>query len=67
MIMKILIFIAILVIIYMVFFKKTKGKEKKIEGEAMVECEKCSTFVSDKEAIIKDGHFYCSKECAGVK
>jgi uncharacterized protein len=32
----------------------------------MIECAKCTTFVSDKEAIIKDGHFFCSRECANV-
>ena len=43
-----------------------KGKPKKDE-EIMVECDKCGTYVSSHEAIIKNGVYYCSKECAGVK
>jgi uncharacterized protein len=42
-------------------------KEKpKLEGDTMVECRQCATFVSHNDAIIKDGCFFCSKECAGV-
>ncbi len=48
------------------FFIKAKPSTKQDE-ETLVECEKCHTFVSSKEAIIKDGKYYCSKECAGVK
>jgi uncharacterized protein len=81
MIFKIIILIAILYLIYIIFFKNEsskkeksfkpknpfKRKEKKEETEIMVECEKCGIFLSSKEAIIKDGKYYCSKECAGVK
>ncbi len=71
MIFKFLIFAVIMFIIYTLFFKKStpkKGGEKSNEndGEIMVECCECSTFVSKDEAIIKNGKFYCSKECAGV-
>ena len=30
----------------------------------MVECQKCGLFISSKDAIIKNGKYYCSKECA---
>ncbi len=71
MIIKLLIFIGVLFAIYMIFFKKnrdteganTKRSTNKGE-EVMLECKICGTYVSDKEAIIKDGAFYCSKECA---
>ena len=73
---KILIFILVIGAIYLVFFKMRekdvkqntkKNKTKKDEEEdVMVECKKCNTFISTKDAIIKEGEFYCSKECAGM-
>ena len=71
MIFKFLIFAVIMFIIYTLFFKKSEQKQKPAkkreeDGEVMVECSKCSTFVSKDEAIIKNGQFYCSKECAEV-
>jgi len=75
MLIKALVLAAIFFIIYIMFFKKpdievqTKRKKKKpaLKGDIMMECEKCGTFISEDEAIIKDGKFYCSKKCAGVK
>ena len=77
MIFKILVFGVVVFIVYILFFKssrgtvqnstKTKKRKKDTDSDTMVECAKCSVFVSEKEAIIKDGKFYCSKECAGVK
>jgi len=70
---KLIIFGVVVYVIYLLFFKNkgitsTKGKSlKKDDSDTMVECSKCSTFVSAKEAIVKDGKFYCSKECAGVR
>lgn len=75
MLLKILGFIAVVVLIYIFFFKNkrkadieesSKKEQKKLEGDTMVECKKCTTFVSHDDAIIKDGCFFCSKECAGV-
>ena len=44
------------------------GKGKKQEDvETVVECHKCGVYVSVDEAILKDGHYYCSKKCAEVK
>lgn len=79
MIFKLLIFAVIVFIVYTLFFKtsrgnvqnktgtRTKKRDDKSDSDTMVECTKCSVFVSEEEAIIKDGKFYCSKECAGVK
>ncbi|RUM65857.1 MAG: hypothetical protein DSZ05_05360 [Sulfurospirillum sp.] len=43
-----------------------KAAEKE-EAETVVECYKCSVYVSVDEVILKDGHYYCSKECAELK
>ncbi len=74
MLLKLLGFIVVVFLIYIFFFKnkrkdeieKSKNDSKKLEGDTMVECKQCATFVSHNEAIIKDGCFFCSKECAGV-
>jgi len=68
MILKFLAIAVVLFLIYIVLFKKdrekdvTKKEDEKIE-DIMVECPTCSTFVSKKEAILSNGHFYCSKDC----
>ncbi|WP_024955277.1 PP0621 family protein [Sulfurospirillum arcachonense] len=76
MLFKALALAAIFFIIYIVFFKKpnttikTKRKEKKKpqpKGDIMMECQQCQTFVSEDDAIIKDGKFYCSKQCAQLR
>jgi uncharacterized protein len=60
-------------IIYVKFFKKPKqlssnqNEFKKMDSSIMVSCDKCGTFVEANDSIIKDGKFFCSKECAGVK
>lgn len=71
MLLKIALFAVIIFLIYIFFFKNNRKEEIKknsskrvLEGETMVECQACSTFISHKEAIIKDGLFFCSKECA---
>jgi len=72
---KLLVIVLVLGAIYYLFFRKPKKVEKNDEsnqtkkpknsdGEIMVECAKCGTYISAKEAIIKDGRYYCSKECA---
>jgi uncharacterized protein len=62
MLLKLLLLAAVIGAVYYFFIKKKPQIPK--ETETMVECQKCSTFVSNKEAIIKDGKYYCSKECA---
>lgn len=72
MIFKILAVIAVLFFVYLIFFKKDREKNikvkknEKIEDE-MVECPSCKTYVSQKEAILSNGKFYCSKECLSAK
>ena len=68
MILKILAILAVLFFVYLIFFKKnrekniSKKKNEKIEDE-MVECSTCQIYVSQREAILSNGKFYCSKEC----
>ena len=71
MILKWLIFGAIVYAVYVLFFKdksisskgnKTSNKDDN-DSEEMVECCECGIFVATKEAFIKNGKFYCSKEC----
>jgi uncharacterized protein len=71
-ILKILAFVAVLFLIYIIFFKKNrninmKNNTKKdttdqIE-DIMVECPTCGTFVSKDDAILSNGKYYCSSEC----
>ncbi len=74
MILKLLAFIAVLFVVYLIFFKKSRennisrNKKKKDEiCDEMVACPSCSTFISQKEAILSNGKFYCSKECLDKK
>jgi len=69
-ILKLLIFAAVGLFIYKFFGGKlpTLGKsaaEKKLDDDILVECEKCSTYVTVKESILVNGKYYCSEECAG--
>lgn len=71
---KYLIVAVILFIIYIAFFKKSaiqeekkNAKKKSDSGDIMIECSECSTFVSENDAIIKDGKFFCTKECAKLR
>ncbi len=70
MIIKLLLVAVIVYAIYFVLFKKPeikrKNKKENLDSETMLECSKCGAYVSGDEAIIKDGRFYCSKECAGL-
>ena len=74
---KLLVIVLVIAAIYYLFIRKpvkkseeptqtgSKKQDKKLE-DIMVECTKCGTFVSSKEALIKDGQYFCSKECAGL-
>ncbi|PTB83369.1 hypothetical protein C9926_03290 [Sulfurovum lithotrophicum] len=68
MILKLLIFAIVGVLIYKFFGGKLPsiGKsqdEKKLDEDTLVECEKCTTYVTVKESIIIQGKYYCCKEC----
>lgn len=64
---KILIFVAIIAIIYALFFRK-KSVESRAESSnenalEMVECASCKTFVSKDEAIKKGAQYFCNTKC----
>lgn len=67
MILKVLAVGVVLFLVYILLFKKDREKSVKKEDDKiediMVECPTCSTFVSKKEAVLSNGHYYCSKEC----
>lgn len=68
MILKVLAVLVIIFLIYILLFKKNREKDivrkknEKIEDE-MMECPTCKIYISQKEAILSNGKFYCSKEC----
>ena len=66
MLFKILAFLAVLIAIYLIFFKTrvkrgVKGGAKKEDKEAQnfVECKKCGTFIEAKNAVISGGGSIC--------
>lgn len=68
MIFKVLAIAAVLFLVYMIFFKKSRVQNKKESDQeqitdTLVECPKCGTYVSKDEAILSNGKYYCSKEC----
>jgi uncharacterized protein len=69
MLFKLIIFGVLAVAIYRAFGGKVpildsdKKSDKKPEGDTLVECETCSTYVTIKDAIIIGNKHYCSKEC----
>ncbi len=80
MIFKLILLAAVIYVIYTLFFKEGNLVEKMKESapkpskkgddkdvNTVVECQKCGVYVSVDEAILKDGKYYCSKECAEVK
>ncbi|MDD5052417.1 MAG: PP0621 family protein [Sulfuricurvum sp.] len=67
--MKFLLFIGFLSAIYFLFFKKkslTPPTSDHSQEEAMIPCAKCGTYVQIKETFMRDGKYYCSRECLGV-
>ncbi|OCL85634.1 PP0621 family protein [Arcobacter porcinus] len=72
MILKIIFVVVVLFLIYLIFFKKTRDKNSSNKNDRMIsdemlECPSCGTFVSQKEAILSNGRFFCSKECLNNK
>ena len=62
MLFKILAFLAVLIAIYLIFFKtRVKGGAKKEDKDAenFVECKKCGTFIEAKDAVISGGGYIC--------
>ena len=72
MLFKILVFLAVLIAIYLIFFKTrvkrgVKGaKNKDEDAQNFVECAKCGTFVEAKQSVLSGGKYVC-KECIKEK
>ena len=70
MILKLIVFAAIGIFIYKLMGgklpsvpkKSSKPKTKEPDGDTLVECSKCGTYVSIKEATLINGKYYC-EEC----
>ena len=63
---KLLLFIGLLVGVYYVFFKKkalNPPSSDNTQEEAMIPCAKCGTYVQVKESFMREGKYYCSREC----
>ena len=73
MLLKFLVFVAILALVYLVFFKKNREKDIKDKNrpddkydqivDTMVECPTCGTFVAKDDAVLSNGKYFCSKGC----
>jgi len=68
--LKWLLVIGVIAVIYFLFVKKrpavahgTPSQTKAVDDDTLVPCENCGTFISIKEAFIKEGSYYCSKSC----
>lgn len=64
--LKLLLLIGLVVGVYFLFFKKkslTPPKTDKMNDETMIPCAKCNTYVQAKEALMREGKYYCSREC----
>ena len=69
MLFKILVFLAVLIAIYLIFFKtrvKRGVKKEDKEAENFVECKKCGTFIEAKDAVISGGGYVC-RDCMQSK
>lgn len=68
MLWKIIAVIIVGFFVYLLFFKRRRENEKLIEknkdvSDEMVQCSCCKVFASNKESILSNGKWYCSKEC----
>ncbi|MEF3191604.1 MAG: Prokaryotic metallothionein [Campylobacterales bacterium] len=63
MLAKILILLLSLALLYYLY-RRSRTTRKLDDEEQMHPCHRCGTYVSQHDAIHKDGHLYCSKECA---
>ncbi|MDR3347948.1 MAG: hypothetical protein LBN32_04970 [Helicobacteraceae bacterium] len=64
-------FLAVLIgfcaLIAIFIFGRKKQHNHNSEIEELIKCENCGIYISQKEAIIKSGKYFCSKSCAGLK
>jgi len=59
--LKYLLFAAILVAIYIIFFKNRKNSDK-VSSSNFEECSKCGVFTDIDQMVLRDGKYIC-KEC----
>lgn len=66
MLLKILLLAGIVAVVYYAFFNKKSLSTPKNDDsldEAMIPCSRCGTYVQAKEALMREGKYYCSREC----
>lgn len=68
MFLKLVILAVVAFLIYQFFGGKLpqfgrSSHQKKLDNDTLVECKRCSTYVTVKESLIIDGEYYCSTEC----
>jgi uncharacterized protein len=68
MLLKVIAVFTVLFLVYILFFKRNrersiKNKKDEIIEDEMVSCPTCKIYISQKEAILSNGKFYCSKDC----
>lgn len=67
MLLKLLLLGGLVTVVYYTFFNKKSlpnpSQENKKPQEAMIACAKCGTYADIKETFIRDGYYYCSREC----
>lgn len=64
--LKLLLFAGIIGAVYFVFFKKkslSPPSNDHSQEEAMIPCAQCGTYVQIKETFMRNGKYYCSREC----
>lgn len=68
--LKILLLLVVGVGAYFLFFKKKSEVDEVVEtnsssldGEDMVACHECGILSAEKEMILQNGKYYCSKTC----
>ncbi|MCK9373361.1 MAG: metallothionein [Sulfuricurvum sp.] len=66
--LKLLLFIGVVSAVYFFFFKKKSlpPSNDTSQEEAMIPCAQCGTYVQVKETLMRDGKYYCSRECMEV-
>ena len=73
MILKLLLIVAVIYIVYIMFFKQRsversapkskRKKEQKTEVNDMVECASCGVYSQLSDSILSGSKYYCSTEC----
>jgi len=61
---------AVLFLVYLVFFRKSRTNIKGNQSDkydeisdTLLECPTCKVYTSKDDAILSNGKYFCSKEC----